>query len=474
MTDKIFLIISPFIICLLFLSFAFSQIQLYGNGHLEYSLDTENDKNYFEDWTDVYLAYDKWRLGARYEFHLPPHPFSRDSIGQGLSQRFLEYRKGDLYLLIGNSYSIFGKGVVLRLFDNRALRWDSNLDGIQITYFHSKFDLQLIGGRPRDRRGQRREPLQGGSFSLSPTGKFSFGGNYLTTDLNSKGRSNWGSAFFEVNVEWGSFYGEGAFSDFPKTDPKGKALYAMGNVFYGPFTALVEYKNYDQFDLTERIAVNNIPSEMTYNNPPAVTREHLYTLMNRHQLNQNADDEVGYLVEITYSHHDAVVVTFSHSHTQNQDNDVLYGEYYGQIDWDPNYNFDLVGGIGQQEDLEAKYLNFVGSVKWGFMSYQSLRFIFEHQHATINFNDRQFFNQALTISYDRAPNYSISFIGERSTDQEASRDFWLAGQIDINFLENFDFTIFAGRRREGKICIGGICINRPLFEGIEFRLINRF
>jgi hypothetical protein len=411
---------------------------------------------------------------ARYEFHLPPQPFSQDSIGQGISQRFLEYKKGDLSLIVGNSYSIFGKGIVLRLFDNRALRWDSNLDGIQMTYFHSKFDLQLIGGRPRDRRGRRREPLQGGAFSLSPTGRISVGGNYLTTDLNSKGRSNWGSAFFEVNSDWGSIYVEGAFSDFPKIDPKGKALYAMTDLFYGPFTVLVEYKDYDQFDVTERIAVNNIPSEMTYNNPPAVTREHLYTLMNRHLLNQNVDDEVGYLAEITYSHRDVAVLTVSHSRTKNHDNDVLYLEYYGQVDWDPAYNFDFVGGIGQQEDLEAKYLNFVSSLKWGFMSQHSLRVIFEHQHATINFNDRQYFNQALTMSYDRSPNYSISFLGERSTDQEFSRELWLAGQIDINFLDNFDLTIFAGRRRAGKICIGGICINRPSFEGVEFRLINRF
>jgi hypothetical protein len=100
--------------------------------------------------------------------------------------------------------------------------------------------------------------------------------------------------------------------------------------------------------------------------------------------------------------------------------------------------------------------------------------IFEHQHVTIQYNDRQFYNQLYTISLERSPRFTISMMGEISTDQESENDLWLGGQLDIHFLDDFDLTIFGGSRREGKVCVGGICVFRPKFEGIELRLINRF
>ena len=473
-TLKKWSIVCLFLLGLVFQNSAFGQIQFYGNNFLEYSFDSEIDTSYFENWTDISLGYKNWRIGVRYEFHLPPQAYSQDSVGQGISQRFLEYQAKDLAFTVGNFYSLFGRGLVLRSFENRMLRWDTNIDGVKFDYYHDKLDFQIIGGRPRDRRGRRREVLQGGTLNLKPWHILYFGGSFVTSRLESKGKVHWGSAFGGVNFNWGSFYGEYALKDYPSSHPTGDALYLTGNGFYGPFTALVEYKDYDQFDLTERTVNKDPSSELTYNNPPAVYREHLYTLMNRHQLVQNANDEKGYLLELTYSHQEAAILTLSHSKTDNQKGLLLYREYYGQLEWDPRYNINIVGGAGEQKDQEARYLNFVGTGRWGFMDYNTFNLILEHQHVTIQYNDRQFYNQLLTFSFDRSPRYTLSFIGEHSTDQESDKDFWLGGQVDVHFLDNFDLTIFGGSRREGKVCVGGICVFRPPFEGIEFRLINRF
>jgi hypothetical protein len=196
--------------------------------------------------------------------------------------------------------------------------------------------------------------------------------------------------------------------------------------------------------------------------------------MNRHQLVQNANDEKGYQVELTYTYQDKVVFTLNHSKTENHQGLMLYHEYFGQLEWDPSYTLNFVGGAGEQKDPEARYLNFVGTAKYGFSDYYSAKMIIEHQHVTIQYNDRQFYNQMYTLSFDRSPRFTISVIGERSTDQESGKDLWLGGQLDINFLDDFDLTIFGGARREGKVCVGGICVFRPEFEGIELRLINRF
>jgi hypothetical protein len=451
-----------------------AQINLYGNNYLEYAYDTDLDTTYFEDWADINFSYKNWRMGVRYEFHLPPQAFSQDSVGQGISQRFLEYKKEDLTVTLGNFYSLFGRGLVLRSFENRMLRWDTNIDGVKFDYYHEKLDFQILGGRPRDRRGRRREVLQGGVLNLKPLRLLNLGGSFVTTRLESKGKVNWGSVFGGLNFDWGSFYGERAFKDFPAPDNEGKALYLTGNVYFGQFTVLVEYKDYDHFDLTEPTVNKDPSSELTYNNPPAVFREHLYTLMNRHQLVQNADEEEGYLVELTYSLLDETVITLSHSQTKNHEGLVLYREYYGQVDWDPQYNLNFVGGVGEQKDPGARYLNFVGTGRWGFSDYNTFNVMLEHQHVKRLFNDRQFYNQLLTLSYDRSPRFTLSFIGEHSTDQESEKDIWLGGQVDLHFLENFDLTIFGGSRRKGKVCVGGICVLRPEFEGVEIRLINRF
>jgi hypothetical protein len=40
--------------------------------------------------------------------------------------------------------------------------------------------------------------------------------------------------------------------------------------------------------------------------------------------------------------------------------------------------------------------------------------------------------------------------------------------------EDLDLSIFAGRRRQGKICIGGVCVVKPELEGAEITLAARF
>ncbi len=471
---------SRLILTILFVlsAFQFTAAQLYlqGNSYLEYAVDRETDENYFEDWTDLSLRYQNWRLGARYEFHLPPQVYSQDSTGQGVSQRFLEYRKQNLTVTLGNFYALLGRGLVLRAFDNRMLRWDTNIDGAKFEYYHDKFDLKVLGGRMRDRRGRRHSVMQGGSLRLKPVYLFDIGGTFLTRRLETSERVYWGSGFATVNSDWGSLYFERAFKNYPDRFAKGKAYYLSGNFFWDAFTALVEYRYYEHFNLTETLVSKNPPSELTFNNPPSVVREHLYMLMNRHQHVMNANDEKGYLVELTYSVGEAGVLTLNHSRTRSLRPSVgeLYREYYGQFEYDPSSSLGLVAGAGEQKDAEARYLNFVGTMKLGLSTYNSLKAIFEHQHVKILLTDRQFYNQALSLSFDRTPYFTVSLLTERTTEQFSEQDFWVGGQLDVHFLENFDLSIFGGERREGKVCLGGVCIYRPEFEGVELRLINRF
>ncbi|MFZ0390105.1 MAG: DUF6029 family protein, partial [Calditrichia bacterium] len=148
-----------------------------GNTYLEYSIDRLSDKQYFEDWTDLLLRYKNWRLGVRYEAHLPPQPYSQDTSGHGISQRFIEYHRDHLNITAGNFYTLFGRGLVLRSFENRVLRWDTNIDGGKVEFFSNFADAKLIGGKPRDLTGKRHEVLYGGELNVKPLYFLNFGGS---------------------------------------------------------------------------------------------------------------------------------------------------------------------------------------------------------------------------------------------------------------------------------------------------------
>jgi len=168
---------------------SFSQLTYQGNNYLEWSIDRENDKQYFEDWAEFFLGYKDFRAGLRFEAHEPPQPYSPDTTGYGIAQRFLEYRKSYFTATLGNYYTLFGRGLVLRSFENRMIRWDTNIDGGKIDFNHPLLDAEVIAGRPRDRSGRRQEWLEGGYLKFKPISLLDIGGTFVTTDLKDKGFS---------------------------------------------------------------------------------------------------------------------------------------------------------------------------------------------------------------------------------------------------------------------------------------------
>jgi len=442
-----------------------SQLKYLGNNYLEYSVDDKTDRRFFENWTEFSLSYQNWRLGFQYEIHLPPQPFSLDTAGQGIYQRYLEYHTGDLNVRVGNFYTILGRGLVLRSFEERIIRWDTNIDGIKFDYYHSLFDLKLLGGRARDRSGVRQNVFQAGELRLKPVSQIHFGGSFLVTEFNALGNVSWGSGFSQINHPYGDVYVEYALKNFPDQYPEGHALYAASNLFVGSLSLLVEFKEYEQFKLEEGV---------TYNNPPTAVREHLYTLLNRIQPQQNTNAETGYLLQGSYPVLENSVATLSYSWTENPDDLLLYEEYYGQMELDYPEDWEWVWAFGQQKDLVARYLNFVNSTSLNVSEYYSLKFIYEHQHAKVHATNRQYYDQVASLGFSHAPNWTISLLAERTMDQISDQDFWMGAQLDINLFQNYDLTIFGGQRRKGKLCLGGNCVLRPEFEGVEVILINRF
>ncbi|NIW80681.1 MAG: hypothetical protein GWN16_15005, partial [Calditrichae bacterium] len=325
-------------------------------------------RDFFENWTEAYLTYKNFRLGLRFESHSPPQVFAlNQEVRNRLEHRFLEYSTGNINARIGTFYNLYGRGLVTRFYENRILRYDTRIDGAKFDYFHSKFDLKLMVGEPINRLNERQALIQAGELRLKPFRKFHLGGTVLTTRPDGMDdRLNWGSIFSEINFKYGNLYGEYAREDYPSGVNTGDAIYLSGNFYLGAFSLLSEYKDYNDFDQVEGV---------TFNNPPLVGQEHLYTLLNRHQLVQNANDEQGFLVQGSYPLIEDGILTVNYSRTTNSNDVELYEEIYGQFEWFSPGGWEWAWAGSRQKDAAARYLNLVASTSMDISDYNSVKVI---------------------------------------------------------------------------------------------------
>jgi hypothetical protein len=452
-----------------------AQMRFSGNSHLEYSrngsddvkLQTAGRRDFFDNWTEGNWDYRRWRLSLRLEMHNAPPIYAPDqSITRAtLAHRFVEYNAGNFSLHAGNFYGLFGRGLTLRFYENRPLRHDNRIDGFKLEYLHTKLDLKAIAGQPINRENQRQKFFQAAELKLKPFKPFHFGGTFVTTRPASQARASWGSLFSEINVKFGSLYVEYAGEDNPRAAQNGGAFYLNSNLFVGAFSLLTEWKDYDRFEQFEGAF---------FNNPPLVAAEHLYTLLNRRQLIQDADDEQGFLVEAGYPIFREAILTVNYNLTRNHRRETKFQEYYGQFEWNTPWEWEWLGTFGRQEDPAARYLNFVNSASVKLSGDNSLKVVYEHQHTKRFLNDQQFYDQAVTLGFSYAPAWTMSFLGERTTEQHSPQSYWAALQLDLSLLKNYELSLVAGSRRKGKVCVGGVCVIKPELEGAEVTFIARF
>ena len=472
---------------LLFPLTAFAQLEYTATTQFEMAVADKEESEFLEGWTDLGLSYQNWRLGGRYEFHESYASFAQQADGQSLSHYFLEYRRGGFSARAGTFFSLLGRGLVLRTFENRTLRWDSNLEGGKVEFRQKYVDLKALYGKPRQTRSEpgnlsavstiaqneRAEAMAGGELKLKPFSALHIGGTYLRgLESPDQGkRLNSGSLYGELFLDFASVYTEYARSE--DLNREGEALLVSSNFFVDALSLLFEYKFYDQFSFRDGL----------FNNPPTVYREHLFTLMNRAQLIQNANAEQGFMAELSYPLLEDGYLLLNLGITDDVDGNRVYEDAYAQFDKDEFVGGEWSVAFGRQEDILTRYWNIAGSASYEISESNAIKAIYEHQHAR-ELSDRQFYTQLLSLSLSHSPGWTLSLLGEHSTDQledddyvpgsgDTPHSFWGALQLDLNLFERFDLTVFGGSRRKGKICIGGVCVVKPELQGVEFTLIGR-
>lgn len=472
---------------------AFAQVRVELLSYSEVARASARESEFFESWNDVALQRGMIRFGMRLGVHRPAATFARQADVSGLTQRYVEFRGKYFRLRLGNFYCLLGRGLTLRSFEHHALRWDSNLDGVYFEIHHSFLDVQLLAGRPRKTRlnvaeiasssaGGVRLPAQyGGEVRLRVFPHLLLGGTYVyaaRAPLHRKGFSRY-SLSVQMNHSFGTVYGEIAHAPYPESFQldDGLALYLSGSLFIGSLSFLVEYKDYRNFAF-----YNGLP-----NNPPTVIREHSFTLMNRHQLVQNLNDERGFLAEVKYPVLEDGLLTASYCRTANHAGETIYRDLFLQFGKESFLGGNWLWALARQMEFTRQFDHFVISAMYDLSDRFSIETVYEHFQATDRATrpHRMYYDQMITVGFSKAPKWTLSFVGEHSTDHTLDQSyipgkartkhfFWAGGALNLRLSRKISLTLFVGSPQRGKTCIGGVCVLKPELKGMELTLTGRF
>jgi hypothetical protein len=239
------------------------------------------------------------------------------------------------------------------------------------------------------------------------------------------------------------------------------------------FTA--EYKNYDRFALT------TLDGRINLNNPPALSKEQSYTLLNRDPHFLVVDDERGYQLELTAVPRRGATVTLNRSHNKRHNGLVWYEEYFVEArqDFDAELGLSTASLIADYRGVEeAKFhTTVVGDVTWLFSDVYSLRVEAGHQH-TENAAIGSFDTEMVVLEFGQSPALVVGGSIEWNNKSEAQRgnedEVYAMGTISRVLLGDADLTLAFGSRQAGYYCVGGRCRYEPAFKGVESKFLVRF
>ncbi len=463
-----------FLLLMIVTQWAFGQISF--RNQLEFTHWQSRDLDILENWTDVTYQRDWLQIGGRFEINRPPDPtiFPIDTLLKRyeLTYLYARIRSRHFDLVVGNFYTMFGRGLTLRTYEDRNLRVDNNLQGIKVDFKQKNFKIQVLSGRMRDLYNRRKEWLSGLDGEIKVWSSLKLGSSYLyqhnpqNSDRQKglwSGRASYSRDNFDIYAEIARPQWYKAFS-----------YYVALNAFGTDWNMVLELKDYDHISFRNAY-------QTEYNAAPSLTKEHAFSILNRHPHFLDQNDERGYQFEFNYNLSPNKQLIFNHSQTFTHDSKRIYQEFYGEFIhyWRDIAEYHLV--IDRTFDFSTNTEN-ITPLFDGFLNLTSrdqLHFSLQHQHVKNRFDKSEYDNELVLVEYSRSPWVSFGLVGEYTNQYkirniELDRHQWLYGQVSFNFWRNQRLSILYGSRREGFICVGGICRYEPEFEGIEIKLINRF
>ncbi len=505
-----------------------SNILRYGNGDQTLG-DISNKLIYRENLTDVKLRFpENVTVGFRLLYDDPPE------VGQsfkGLSRRFVEYNKNDVFLRAGNFSELYSRGLALNLFENRGLAYDTWADGLKASYERDGLKASLLYGSIEFADSinfwrTENYTLTGGNVEYRLNDNLALGASYIDAvgniplqGINYDLRAEIPEFYFTLDVSDFKFHFNWAqkWTDIKDVETSvGNAIYSSLSYNTSGFGVIVDYKNYrfDERDPFERNDFTRPSRMLPFQNPPIVMKEHSYILLSRsiHEIDFN--DEVGFQVEMYYSLTDETYINLNGSLASRHDfynynqaafvfnkeerssnflpsTDDEYSPFWEYLlDVEHSFNWNTTVNIGFARRSKVLYNDFTGiagshkisstviptQAQHTFSQNFAAQLQYEFEAVNDNFNTSQpeYNNHFVSVIGNFYSLFNLNLRYEATTN-----DFDLSGNNDWFTVEagyrlgySHNIQISYGRERGGQTCSNGVCRYVLPFEGFKMTILS--
>ena len=476
------------------------------SNQLEYSFNIENKIEILENWLNLDYNKNIFSAGLRFEVFQPNDPDPSISRGKvkyaDIAYKYIGVEIGDveegLNITVGNFYKLFGRGLVLKSYEDRNIRIDNNLLGVKVEANYKGFTLTALSGSAANINNERQDILHAADLQYNGFDFIKLGTTFASNLPSIDGIARTTLASMRVQPSIWNFDGYAEYGIKSNKDIQsqifnddewkiGEAFYGSLNFYYDVFSIVGEYKYYDNYAFTSS------DGTIFYNTPPSLRKEYTYVLLNRHPSPLDQSSEEGYALEVNYNFSDETSVIANYGITQTLPAGSYYQrvnnfslpittqleEVYLQATHNWNESFTTIAALGYNEELSTNTKNITPILenKFYFDDINTIKLVLEHQQTENLSTDEKYYDNVIAIEYLRSPNFNVSLVTEIQTKEPEAgnivRKVWSFIQFGYKLGNHTDISLLVGTRQAGNICIGGICRYEPAFQGVEIKMLTR-
>jgi len=473
---------------------------------LEYSYNVENKIEILENWLTLDYNKNIFSAGLRFEVFQPNDPDPSISRGKvkyaDIAYKYLAVDIGDveegININVGNYYKLFGRGLVLKSYEDRNIRVDNNLLGVKVEANYMGFTLSALSGSAANAVNERQDILHAADLQYTGFDFIKLGTTFASNLPPTDGVARTSLASLRIQPSYWNFDGYAEYGIKSNKDIQsqifnddewkiGEAFYGSLNFYYDAFSIVGEYKYYDNYAFTSS------DGTIYYNTPPSLRKEYTYVLLNRHPSPLDQSNEEGYALEVNYNFSDETSFIANYGITQTLPTSSYYQrvndislpittqleEVFLQATHNWNKSFTTIAAFGYNQELSTNTKNITPILenKFYFDDINTIKLVLEHQQTENLSTDEKYYDDVINIEYLRSPNFSVAVVAELQTKEpepgNVVRRFWSFIQFGYKIGNHTDLSLLLGTRQAGNICIGGICRYEPAFQGVEIKILTR-
>lgn len=404
---------------------------------------------------------------------------------EGIRKRFLEYKKPEWSIKVGNFYQSLGRGLVLNQTTEEDGNIDRDINGLSLNFKTHPFSLLLLSGKPQNLIfsngnysviNDTTEVLEAGKLTINIIPIIPLSLNFVRFSSPDPGVEEPHQTYiYSANIDmakgplvlYAEFAKKNGWDKVLFTESQGNGFYGSANVFLANISASFEFLNYDSLGYGGSI--------YRYNAPPTGN-------LDAYSINR-AKDERGWMFDISSTILNDWYLRFNTSKLTSISADSIgFDELFGEIR----------GGVtatGPTLVLNTKNITYrkpepIIDRKTELIPHIGVSGTLLGHSYSIGGNSRmvkidtlKFVDNGVSIDFGILQSLTLSArweIRDKEVLLESEGTEWKVLEMRWDFSDNHTLNIMAGSEKGGLVCSGGVCRIEEAFEGIKVNLLSRF